>query len=61
MLTGPTSPASLTEQGWKTTEVCPPGLKTRVITAFEKPGSRVDHCHILGHELSDMIRWFKVI
>jgi spore coat protein A len=54
------TPAPLTEQGWKDTVVCPPGQVTRVIATFTKPGTYVYHCHILGHEEHDMMRWFKV-
>jgi spore coat protein A len=59
-LSGRASPAPLTEQGWKDTVVCPPGYVTRVVAKFEKPGTYVYHCHILGHEEHDMMRWFKV-
>jgi spore coat protein A len=59
-LSGLPSPAPLTEQGWKDTVVCPPGYVTRVIATFSKPGTYVYHCHILGHEEHDMMRWFKV-
>jgi spore coat protein A, manganese oxidase len=54
------SPAPATEQGWKDTVVCPPGYVTRVVATFNKPGTYVYHCHILGHEEHDMMRWFKV-
>lgn len=54
------SPAPLTEQGWKDTVVCPPGFVTRVVVKFDKPGKYVYHCHILGHEEHDMMRWFQV-
>jgi spore coat protein A len=54
------TPAPLTEQGWKDTVVCPPGYVTRIIATFKKPGTYVYHCHILGHEEHDMMRWFKV-
>jgi spore coat protein A len=54
-------PAPDTEQGWKDTVVCPPGSVTRVVATFEKRGTYVYHCHILGHEEHDMMRWFKVI
>jgi spore coat protein A len=59
-LSGLPNPAPLTEQGWKDTVVCPPGYVTRVIAKFNKPGTYVYHCHILGHEEHDMMRWFKV-
>jgi spore coat protein A len=52
--------APLTEQGWKDTVVCPPGYVTRVYATFNKAGTYVYHCHILGHEEHDMMRWFKV-
>jgi spore coat protein A len=48
------------EQGWKDTVVCPPGYVTRVYATFNKAGTYVYHCHILGHEEHDMMRWFKV-
>jgi spore coat protein A len=54
-------PAPDTEQGWKDTVVCPPGFVTRVVATFEKRGTYVYHCHILGHEEHDMMRWYKVI
>jgi spore coat protein A len=58
-----TSPvdAPPTEQGWKDTVVCPPGQVTRVVATFDKRGTYVYHCHILGHEEHDMMRWFQVI
>jgi spore coat protein A len=59
-LSGRPSPAPLTEQGWKDTAVCPPGYVTRVVAKFENPGKYVYHCHILGHEEHDMMRWFLV-
>lgn len=59
-LSGRPTPAPLTEQGWKDTVVCPPGQVTRVVARFTKPGTYVYHCHILGHEEHDMMRWFKV-
>jgi len=55
------NPAPLHEQGWKDTVVCPPGMVTRVLVKFDKPGTYVYHCHILGHEEHDMMRWFKVM
>jgi spore coat protein A len=58
---GQASPAPLTEQGWKDTVVCPPGYVTRVVATFNNPGKYVYHCHILGHEEHDMMRWFQVI
>jgi spore coat protein A len=54
-------PAPDTEQGWKDTVVCLPGEVTRVVAKFDKRGTYVYHCHILGHEEHDMMRWFKVI
>jgi spore coat protein A len=60
VLSGRASPAPLTEQGWKDTVVCPPGYVTRVVAKFDKPGKYVYHCHILGHEEHDMMRWFQV-
>ncbi len=54
------TPAPATEQGWKDTVVCPPGMVTRVIAQFTRPGKYVYHCHILGHEEHDMMRWFEV-
>jgi spore coat protein A len=57
---GRASPAPLTEQGWKDTVVCPPGYVTRVVVTFDLPGKFVYHCHILGHEEHDMMRWFEV-
>jgi spore coat protein A len=54
-------PAPDTEQGWKDTVVCPPGYVTRVVATFDKRGTYVYHCHILGHEEHDMMRWFQVI
>jgi spore coat protein A len=55
------SPAPLHEQGWKDTVECPPGFVTRVMMTFNKPGKFVYHCHILGHEEHDMMRWYQVI
>jgi len=55
------SPAPLGEQGWKDTAVCPPGQVTRVLVTFDRPGKYVYHCHILGHEEHDMMRWYEVI
>jgi spore coat protein A len=52
--------AQAQEQGWKDTVVCPPGMVTRVITTFNRPGKYVYHCHILSHEEHNMMRWFKV-
>jgi spore coat protein A len=60
-LSGRAAPAPLTEQGWKDTVVCPPGYVTRVVATFNHPGKYVYHCHILGHEEHDMMRWFEVI
>jgi spore coat protein A len=60
-LSGRAAPAPLTEQGWKDTVVCPPGYVTRVVATFNNPGKYVYHCHILGHEEHDMMRWFEVI
>jgi spore coat protein A len=60
-LSGLATPAPATEQGWKDTVVCPPGQVTRIVATFDKPGSYVYHCHILGHEEHDMMRWFKVL
>ncbi len=54
------TPAPLAEQGWKDTVVCPPQQVTRVLVSFDKPGKYVYHCHILGHEEHDMMRWFTV-
>jgi spore coat protein A len=61
VLSGLAAPAPATEQGWKDTVVCPPGQVTRIVAKFDKPGSYVYHCHILGHEEHDMMRWFKVL
>jgi spore coat protein A len=58
--TGLATPAPLTEQGWKDTVVCPPGQVTRIVATFDKPGKFVYHCHILGHEEHDMMRWYVV-
>jgi spore coat protein A len=55
------SPAPMHEQGWKDTVECPPGYVTRVLVSFDKPGKYVYHCHILGHEEHDMMRWYQVI
>ena len=57
---GRPTPAPATEQGWKDTVVCPPGYVTRVVVTFKHPGKYVYHCHILGHEEHDMMRWFVV-
>ena len=59
-LNGRTALAPAAEQGWKDTVVCPPGVVTRVVATFTSPGTYVYHCHILGHEEHDMMRWFKV-
>lgn len=48
------------EQGWKDTVVCPPGMVTRVVATFNRPGKFVYHCHILSHEEHSMMRWFIV-
>jgi spore coat protein A len=61
VLSGRASPAPLSEQGWKDTVVCPPGYVTRVVTTFNFTGKFVYHCHILGHEEHDMMRWFQVV
>ena len=53
-------PAPAAEQGWKDTVVCPPGYITRILVTFTRPGKYVYHCHILGHEEHDMMRWFEV-
>jgi spore coat protein A len=55
------TPAPLHEQGWKDTVECPPGFVTRVLVNFNRPGKYVYHCHILGHEEHDMMRWYQVI
>jgi spore coat protein A len=34
---------------------------TRVLVNFNRPGKYVYHCHILGHEEHDMMRWYQVI
>lgn len=60
VLAGRPTPAPATEQGWKDTVVCPPGMVTRVIAQFTRPGKYVYHCHILGHEEHDMMRWYEV-
>lgn len=60
VLSGRATPAPLGEQGWKDTVECPPGYVTRVIVQFARPGKFVYHCHILGHEEHDMMRWFEV-
>jgi spore coat protein A len=52
--------APATEQGWKDTVVCPPGMVTRVMASFNRPGKYVYHCHILSHEEHSMMRWFEV-
>jgi spore coat protein A len=59
-LSGRATPAPLTEQGWKDTVLCLPGQVTRVVAKFDKPGKYVYHCHILGHEEHDMMRWYLV-
>ncbi|RZS53000.1 multicopper oxidase family protein [Sphaerotilus mobilis] len=48
------------ETGWKDTVECPPGVVTRVLVTFNRPGKYVYHCHILSHEEHDMMRWFTV-
>jgi spore coat protein A len=58
---GQATPAPAAEQGWKDTVVCPPGQVTRVQVTFDRPGKYVYHCHILGHEEHDMMRWYQVI
>jgi spore coat protein A len=60
LIAGTRRPAPLTEQGWKDTVVCMPGEVTRVVVQFDKLGKYVYHCHILGHEEHDMMRWFEV-
>ncbi len=60
VLNGLPTPAPLAEQGWKDTVECPPGMVTRVIATFSRPGKYVYHCHILGHEEHDMMRWYEV-
>jgi spore coat protein A len=61
VLSGRATPAPATEQGWKDTVVCPPGVVTRVVSTFNLRGKFVYHCHILGHEEHDMMRWFEVV
>ena len=61
LTTGTTTPAPADEQGWKDTVVCPPDYVTRVVVNFNRRGKYVYHCHILGHEEHDMMRWFEVI
>ncbi len=48
------------ETGWKDTVECPPGVVTRVLVTFNRPGKYVYHCHILSHEEHDMMRWYTV-
>lgn len=60
VLSGFATVAPLSEQGWKDTVLCMPGEVTRVVTTFQRPGKYVYHCHILGHEEHDMMRWFQV-
>jgi len=52
--------APAAEQGWKDTFVCPPGQVTRILVSFPRAGKFVYHCHILGHEEHDMMRWYQV-
>ncbi|MEY4750067.1 MAG: hypothetical protein RIQ60_2281 [Pseudomonadota bacterium] len=57
---GAVQKAPAQEQGWKDTVVCPPGMVTRVVATFNRPGKYVYHCHILSHEEHSMMRWFDV-
>jgi spore coat protein A len=57
---GAVQQAPATEQGWKDTVICPPGMVTRVVATFNRPGKYVYHCHILSHEEHSMMRWFIV-
>ena len=54
------SPPNPYETGWKDTVECPPGVVTRVLVTFNRPGKYVYHCHILSHEEHDMMRWYTV-
>jgi spore coat protein A, manganese oxidase len=60
--TGPLSPATPGEAGWKDTIRADPGEVTRIIVPFEGyTGRYVWHCHLLEHEDNEMMRPFEVV
>jgi spore coat protein A len=61
VLGGDDRPAEPNERGWKDTVVALPGEVTRVITGpFDRSGRYVWHCHIVSHEVHEMMRLFHV-
>jgi spore coat protein A len=60
--TGPLTPPSPDEMGWKDTVRAEAKAVTRIIVRFEGyTGRYVWHCHILEHEDNDMMRPYEVI
>ena len=60
--TGPVTPPSPNEAGWKDTVRADAGMVTRIIVRFEGfTGRYVWHCHILEHEDNEMMRPYEVI
>jgi len=58
---GVNNPPAPNEVGWKDTVVMHPGLVTRIIARFDRPGEYVWHCHILSHEDNEMMRPYVVM
>jgi spore coat protein A len=48
------------ERGPKDTVRVPPGMRTRIVAHFDRPGRFVWHCHILSHEDHEMMRPYVV-
>jgi spore coat protein A len=48
------------ERGFKDTVRVPPGVCTRIVARFDRPGLYVWHCHILSHEDHEMMRPYVV-
>jgi len=60
--TGPVTPPSPEEAGWKDTVRADPKMVTRIIVRFEGYlGRYVWHCHVLEHEDNEMMRPYDVI
>jgi len=60
--TGPVTPPSPEEAGWKDTVRADPKMVTRVIVRFEGyVGRYVWHCHVLEHEDNEMMRPYEVV
>jgi len=48
------------ELGWKDTVISLPGEVTRVKATFSTPGQFVWHCHIVEHEVNEMMRPYRI-